>query len=146
MKIISVAGDRVVILVDGKDSQGQYTIMEATLPPNAGPPPHVHTREDESFTVLAGEVSFHLGDKTMVLKRGESLFAPRGIPHYFKSTGAQEAVLLEVALPAGIENFFAAVGKPLANRQDPPPPTGAADIQLMRKLAPDYGITILPPK
>jgi hypothetical protein len=41
MKIISVAGDRVAILLDGKDTNGQYTVMESTLPPNAGPPPHI---------------------------------------------------------------------------------------------------------
>ncbi len=33
MKIISVAGDRVAILLDGRDSNGQYTVMESTLPP-----------------------------------------------------------------------------------------------------------------
>jgi len=146
MKIISVAGDRVAILLEGKDTKGQYTVMESTLPPNAGPPPHVHTREDETFTVLAGEVTVHLGDKTILLKSGESLFAPRNIPHYFKNTGNREAVLLETAIPAGLEVFFAASGKPLATRQSPPQPPTAADIQLMRAIAPDYGITILTPK
>ena len=146
MKIISVAVDRVAILLDGKDSNGQYTVMESTLPPKAGPPPHVHTREDEAFLVLTGEVTFYLGDKTVVHHQGESLFAPRNIPHHFKNSGTGEAVLLETASPAGIEDFFIAAGKPLANRNDPPQPPTAADIQLMRKIAPDYGITILPPK
>jgi len=146
MKIISVAGDRVAILLEGKDTNGQYTVMESTLPPNAGPPPHVHTREDETFTVLTGEVTVHLGDKTILLKSGESLFAPRNIPHYFKNTGTREAVLLETAIPAGLEVFFADAGKPLATRQSPPQPPTVADIQHMRAIAPDYGITILPPK
>lgn len=137
MKIISVAGDRVAILLEGKDTNGQYTVMESTLPPNAGPPPHVHTREDETFTVLTGEVTVHLGDKTILLKSGESLFAPRNIPHYFKNTGTREAVLLETAIPAGLEVFFAAAGKPLATRQSPPQPPTAADIQHMRAIAPD---------
>ena len=89
MKVISVAGDRVAILLGGQDTNGQYTIMEAALPPNGGPPPHVHKREDESFMVLVGEVTFYLGDKTIVLHKGDSLFAPRDIPHYFKNTGTR---------------------------------------------------------
>ncbi|MBN8548682.1 MAG: cupin domain-containing protein [Deltaproteobacteria bacterium] len=146
MKIISVAGDRVAILLDGKDSNGQYTVMEATLPPKSGPPPHVHTREDEAFLVLTGEVTFYLGDKTILLKKGESLFAPRNIPHHFKNTGTEDAVLLETASPAGIEDFFVEAGKPLASRQDRPQPPTADDIKLMRTIASKYGLTILSPK
>jgi len=114
MKILSVAGDRVAILLDGAATNQKYTVMEATLPPKAGPPPHVHTREDEAFLVLAGEVTFYLGDKTIVRQKGESLFAPRNIPHHFKNTGTEDAVLLETASPAGIEDFFVAAGKVLA--------------------------------
>jgi len=121
-------------------------VMEATLPPKSGPPPHVHTREDEAFLVLAGEVTFYLGDKTIVRQKGESLFAPRNIPHHFKNTGTEDAVLLETASPAGIEDFFVAAGKVLASREDRPQPPTAADIQHMRAIAPDYGITILTPK
>jgi len=146
MKIISVAGDRVAILLDAKDTNGQYTVMEATLPPKSGRPPHVHSREDEAFLVLAGEVTFYLGDKTIVRQKGESLFAPRNIPHHFKNTGTEDAVLLETASPAGVEDFFEAAGKPLISRQDRPQPPTAEDIQHMRTIAPDYGITIFPPK
>ena len=146
MKIISVAGDRVAILLGGQDTNGQYTIMEAALPPKGGPPPHVHTREDESFMVLVGEVTFYLGDKTIVLHEGESLFAPRNIPHHFKNTGTGEAALLEIASPAGVEVFFEAAGQPLDSRDDQPQPPTPEDIQRMRAIAPDYGITILPPE
>jgi mannose-6-phosphate isomerase-like protein (cupin superfamily) len=146
MKILSVAGDRVVVLLDGDDTQGQYTVMEAMLPPGAGPPPHVHRREDETFAVLAGEVTFHIGDQTVVLRKGEFIFAPREIPHYFKNTGSQDAVLLETASPAGVERFFEAVAKPLATRQDRPQALTPEDISQMRALAPKFGITILGPK
>ncbi len=146
MKVLSVAGDRVAILLDGAATNQKYTVMEATLPPKSGPPPHVHTREDEAFLVLTGEVTFYLGDQTIVRQKGESLFAPRNIPHHFKNTGTEDAVLLETASPAGIEDFFEAAGKPLGSRQDRPQPPTPADIQHMRAIAPDYGITILPPK
>ncbi len=143
MKVLSVAGDRVAILLDGDSTNQRYTVMEATLPPGAGPPPHLHHNEDESFLVLHGEVTFFVGDTTKLLKKGESLFAPKGIRHYFKNTGAEEAVLLEIAIPAGIERFFAAAGHSLPDRNTPPLPLTAEDIAHMRAVAPSYGIEIL---
>jgi mannose-6-phosphate isomerase-like protein (cupin superfamily) len=62
--------------------------MEGVLRPGAGPPPHVHRREDEGFLVIVGEVTFFLGDEKFGLKPGEYLFAPPGIPHPFKNRGS----------------------------------------------------------
>jgi quercetin dioxygenase-like cupin family protein len=143
MKVFSVAGDRVAILLDGAATKQKYTIMEATLPPDAGPPPHVHHREDETISVLSGEITFFLGDTIKVLKAGEFIFAPRGIPHHFKNTGAEDAILLETASPAGIEVFFEAVGHPLSDRNAPPLARTSEDITRMVALAPSFGIDIL---
>ncbi len=146
MKTISVAGDRVTILLEGSDTQQQYTVMEATLPPGGGPPRHLHHREDETFLVLSGEVTFFVGDTVTVLKKGGFLFAPRGIPHHFRNTGSAEATLLETALPAGVEVFFAAAGKPLPDRNASPLPFSREDIAHMIAIAPSFGIEILPPQ
>ena len=143
MKVLSVAGDRVAILLDGTATNQKYTIMEATLPPNAGPPPHVHHREDETISVLAGEITFFLGETTKVLKKGEFILAPKGIPHHFKNTGSEDAILLETASPAGIELFFEAAGHLLLDRDTPPLPRTAEDIARMIAVAPSHGIDIL---
>lgn len=143
MKVISVAGDRVAILLSGADTNGAYVVMEATLPPNGGPPRHVHQREDETMFVLAGEITFYLGDTTRVLKKGDFIFAPRGIPHHFKNTGTEEAILLETASPAGIERYFESIGRQLKDRSSPPVPPTKEDIATMIATAPSYGIEIL---
>ncbi len=143
MKTISVAGDRVTILLAGGDTNNAYTIMEALLPPGGGPPPHIHHREDEGFLVMSGEVTFYLGEKPILLKAGEYLFAPRKIPHHFKNTGPTDALVFETATPAGIERFFEASGTPLQGRNDPPAPFTEDDIAHMIAIAPDYGIDIL---
>ena len=41
----------------GKDTHEAFTLMEFTLPPSFGPPPHIHRREDEGFYVLEGELN-----------------------------------------------------------------------------------------
>ena len=133
----------MTILVEGKDTAEAYAVFEATIPPGAGPPPHVHSREDETFQVLEGEITFYLADKVIVLKKGEFLFAPRGIPHYFKNTAGTHTVLLETASPAGMDRFIEAVGQPLPDRNASALPPTKAGVEQMLKRAPEFGITIL---
>lgn len=143
MRVLSVVGDRVAILLGGADTNQKYTILEATLPPNAGPPPHVHHREDETISVLSGEITFFLGSTTRIMKAGDFIFAPRGIPHHFQNTGSEDAILLETASPAGIELFFEAAGHVLPDRSSPPLPRTPEDITRMIAIAPSFGIEIL---
>lgn len=146
MKVISVAGDRVALLLDGEATSQAYVVMESTVPPGGGPPRHVHHREDELFLVLEGEVTFFIGDTTVTHTKGESIVAPKGVPHRFKNTGAAEATMLITAMPAGIEKFFEAAGHPLPDRTSPPVPPTRADIEHMIAIAPTFGIDILIPK
>ena len=47
------------------------------------PPPHVHSREDEFFYVLAGEMKVYVERRTFAVRAGECMFLPRGKPHAF---------------------------------------------------------------
>ena len=44
--------------------------MEAIVPPGGGPPPHIHSREEEGFYVLEGEITFQLGEERFVAVAG----------------------------------------------------------------------------
>lgn len=115
--------------------------FEATEPDGGGPPLHVHTREEEFFLVLEGEVSFYIGGRVTTLGPGGSAFVPRGVPHCFKNRSGRQAKLLVLFTPAGIEGFFE-YGAPL--------PGGAApsnDVLLRRldELAPEFGLQVLGP-
>lgn len=145
MRYLSVAGNALTILLDGKETGGAYTLMESIIPPGGGPPRHVHHREDEGFLVMSGEVTFYVGDETHVLKAGEYLFAPRDIPHRFVNTGPSEAIVLETAMPAGIENYFEEIGTPLSARNARVIPFSAEARNQMIAAAPKYGVEILIP-
>jgi quercetin dioxygenase-like cupin family protein len=145
MKVLSVAGDRVAILLDGASTAQKYTVMEAALAPGAGPPPHLHHNEDETFLVLSGEVTFFIGNSTTILRKGDFIFAPRKVAHHFKNSGSEEAILIEAAYPAGVERFFEAAGHPLPDRDASPVPLTPADIAHMIAIAPSFGIDILAP-
>ncbi len=146
MRYLSVAGNSLTILLDGGDTGGAYTLMESILPPGGGPPRHVHHREDEGFLVMAGEVTFHVGDEAFVRKEGQYLFAPRDIPHQFVNTGHSEAIVLETAMPSGIEIFFDEIGTPIPARNACMIPFSAEARARMIAAAPKYGVEILLPR
>jgi quercetin dioxygenase-like cupin family protein len=99
-------GDHYTFLVTGAESGGAYFAMEALVPPGGGPPPHIHTREDETFYLLEGNVEFLLGDRTVVAGPGDFVNVPRGTVHRFQNTGTETARLLLTFTPAGIEHWF----------------------------------------
>lgn len=57
-KRLNVLGDRQRILLTGKDTAGQYALIENYDPPGVSIPLHLHRNEDETFYVVSGEVDF----------------------------------------------------------------------------------------
>jgi mannose-6-phosphate isomerase-like protein (cupin superfamily) len=78
-------------------------IFETTI--QAGPPLHVHDREDGCFYVLDGELSVRCGGDAFDAPAGSFVFLPRRRPHRFWARD-QSARLLLIAVPGGIEDYF----------------------------------------
>ncbi len=72
-----------------------------------GPPLHKHLYQEEWFYVVEGRVAFQVGDQRMELRTGESVLAPRMIPHTFSSVSETPGHMLIGFTPAGkMEQFF----------------------------------------
>lgn len=99
-------GDHYTFLVTGEESGGAYFAMEALVPPGGGPPPHVHSREDETFYLLEGEIEFRLGDDTITAGSGDFVNVPKGKVHCFRNAGTATARTILTFTPAGMERFF----------------------------------------
>jgi quercetin dioxygenase-like cupin family protein len=112
-------GDHYTFLVTGDESGGAYFAMEALVPPGGGPPPHIHTREDETFYLLAGQLEFLLGDEVVVAGPGDFVNVPRGTVHRFRNTGAETARMILTFTPAGIERWFEETLERAPNEVDP---------------------------
>ena len=67
---VAVVGDVYRFLATGKDTNGKYALWEALVPPGGGPPPHVHSREEEGFYVLDGEITFTVNGERVVATAG----------------------------------------------------------------------------
>ena len=82
---------------------GALSVFETSI--GAGPPLHVHDREDECFYVLDGALSIRCGDDAFAAAAGSFVFLPRGRPHRFWAAGPPARLLL-IAVPGGIEDYF----------------------------------------
>jgi mannose-6-phosphate isomerase-like protein (cupin superfamily) len=123
-------------------------VLEITHHAPGGPARHLHHGEDEWFYVLEGAFAFEVGHpacagsgglsgrdpspapdpkpepETALLGPGDSLLAPRGIPHVWASVGPARGRLLIALLPAGrLEAFFVA-----ATAAHAVPPRDAPDL------------------
>ena len=99
-------GDIYTWLVTGEESGGAYFSMLATVPPNGGPPPHIHRDEDETFYVLEGAPTFRLGDERIVAGPGDFVNVPKGVLHCFRNFSDEPVKMVLTFTPAGIERFF----------------------------------------
>ena len=120
-------------------------MFEAVVSPGGGPPPHIHSREEESFYVLEGEITFQVGDQQIVAKVGTFANMPVGSLHSFKNCTDKPARMIISVAPAGLEKMFMEVGQPVAFGQQAPPPS-RAEIEKLLAVAPNYGIEIRLPQ
>lgn len=92
--------------ISSKDTDGQLSMFEYTGFGKTGPMLHVHLYQDEIFTVVEGEYRFVVGKNTHLLKAGQTIFLPRGIPHTWIQL-SDRGKMIYLLQPAGkMEEFF----------------------------------------
>ena len=141
-RTVAVVGDVYRFLATGEDTNGRYALWEAIVPPGGGPPPHVHSREEEGFFVLEGEITFTVNGERIVAKAGTFANMQVGTPHSFKNESDRPAKMLLSVAPAGLEQMFFEVGVPLAEGVTTAQPPTKDEIEKLLAVAPKYGIEI----
>jgi quercetin dioxygenase-like cupin family protein len=92
--------------VSGKDTAGQLYLFEHREMGKGGPPRHVHFTQDEWFYVMKGEFAFEVGERTLRLTAGETMFAPRNVPHGWACVSDEPGTLLTMVSPVGTFEEF----------------------------------------
>jgi mannose-6-phosphate isomerase-like protein (cupin superfamily) len=141
-RTVAVVGDVYRFLATGDDTNGRYAIWEALVPPGGGPPPHVHSREEEGFYILEGEITFTINGEPVVATPGMFANMPVGTPHSFKNESGRPAKMLISVAPAGLEDMFFEVGVQLADGATTALPPTMEEIEELLAVAPRYGIEI----
>ena len=141
-RTVSVVGDVYRFLATGADTNGTYALWDAIIPPGGGPPPHIHSREEEGFYVLEGEITFTINGEKVVATAGTFANMPVGTPHSFKNESNRPARMLISVAPAGLEKMFFEVGAPLAEGTTTALPPTKDEIEKLLAVAPRYGVEI----
>src|SRR3954467_410774 len=128
---IWMAGDTYTVKATAASTGGSLALLEASIPPGCGPPPHVQDGEDEAFYVLSGQLEISAGADTFVARAGDFVFIPRTTLHCFRNVGVDAARALILFAPAGFERYFREAGSAARPAEQAPPPS---DEDLRRAL------------
>jgi len=127
---------RIDAKVPPVDTTGDLYIIEHTDEAKGGPPRHVHHAQDEWFYVLEGGYRMEIGEERFDLGAGDSILAPREVPHVWAHVSEGKGRLIIAFQPAGqMESFLGA----LAEMGSAPAP------EVMAPLFASHGMTMLGP-
>jgi quercetin dioxygenase-like cupin family protein len=90
----------------GHETDASIMMFEETAPVGTKSTLHLHHDSDEVAWVLAGEITFRIGEEVSVGGPGACAFLPRNVPHAWKSTGSETARVLFLYTPATAGGFF----------------------------------------
>ena len=93
-------GERAALKLLGHDTNESIMLFEETVPPGTKSLFHLHRDSDEVAWVLAGEITFKIGDDVTVGGPGTCAFFPRNVPHAWKSSGSETGRVLFMYTPA----------------------------------------------
>ncbi|MBD1387423.1 cupin domain-containing protein [Mucilaginibacter rigui] len=144
---LSIAGGIYRILVSGKQTNGAFAVIEMSVPAGGGPGPHAHAGFQESFYVIEGEVEVKTEETTFTATKGAFVNIPLGgMVHCFKNKSANLAKLLCTVVPAGLEEMFMEIGKPVkAGEYIAPQPIDEETLKKFTAIAEKYGQKLFPP-
>jgi quercetin dioxygenase-like cupin family protein len=137
----SLFGDTYVVKAAGEETSGVLAVIEADLAPHSGGTPlHIKTLEDESYYVVAGTLTFRLGERTFDAPPGSFVHIPKGVVHTHWNATTAPVRLLGFPSPAGFELFFADLAELMASM-----PPGPPDMSRVAAVYEKYGLRVVGP-
>ncbi|MEM7769354.1 MAG: cupin domain-containing protein [Cyanobacteria bacterium P01_A01_bin.37] len=134
---VASAGSVYRYLAIGDETNGQYALFDNVLHPGDGAPLHAHSREEEAFYILEGEIVFYTQTQRIPASKGTFINMPTGVARGFRNETEQDARMLIIESPAGLENMFLEDGETIADSIDT-----ASNLEQIAcpKIAAEYGI------
>lgn len=148
---LPASGGRWITKTAGEQTEGRLLQLVGSERRGAAPPLHIHRDADQTFFVIAGEVTIFLGDERIEAGAGDFVLVPRGVSFGYLVRSEQAEFLVTFA-PAGIEGpsgigldgLFRQVGMPVVHGEAPPGPV-APDPEEFARTAALYGCEVVGP-
>lgn len=116
---VMLRGHPMTFLVTGEDTR-HTSMFDWTIPAGFATGLHVHRTQEETFYVLDGECTWHVGDEVIHARPGTFLFIPPGVPHDITNVSERPARVLMTVSPPGHERYFEELAQ-IAARGAPDP-------------------------
>jgi quercetin dioxygenase-like cupin family protein len=97
---IRVGEMSVTFLKTRHETDDAFDLFELTIPPFGRLPlPHIHRKYDETIFGVDGTMTWTLVDNSTEVRRGITLFIPRGTPHFYANRTHTAARILCLQTP-----------------------------------------------
>ena len=122
---VMLRGTKVRVLCTAADSVGAST-FEFDAVPGWDTGSHYHSKIEEQFYVIDGEMEIRAGDQVIHGRAGTFVSVPAGVAHAVANRSDRPSRMLLVATPPGHERYFAELAEILARPGAPDPDEIAA--------------------
>lgn len=126
------------------ETDGRFWLAHLTAAKGWGSPVHMHTREDETFLVIEGELRVKVGDMVTTVPAGSVAVLPRDIPHAYR-VDSDTARFHIVGTPGGFDEWFIKNGEAASSLTLPPPATEPPDYPAYVASLQEYGVQFIGP-
>ena len=138
-------GEEIIFKELQKEDGGDRLLVETFVTPGQGPVMHTHWLQDESLTVIKGQIGYEVkGQPVQFAGEGETVLFKRGVPHRFWNAGTEILHCRGWIKPANtivffLSSLYAAQNK--AGKGDPEPFDGA---YLIKRYSTEYDLPGIP--
>lgn len=132
---IDLGGFRMSVKATSDDTRGAFSLLEASEPPDFGPPLHIHRDADEAFFVVSGEYIIFVEGRDFTCPAGTFIYIPKGLVHGFR-VGKVASRKLNLYTPAAMIGYFDDLAAALK---------GGADERAVSEIAQRYSMEVVGP-
>jgi quercetin dioxygenase-like cupin family protein len=144
--IDSGQGEKIIFKEIIHEPDGEKVIADGFCAPKAGPPMHVHYKQDEGFKVIKGKMCYQIaGKQIQYLDEGQSVTFCRNTPHRFWNAGDEEMVISSWIKPANSIIFFLSTLYDARKKSGSHRPELFDAAYLTKRYKNEYALTELPP-
>ncbi len=135
-RTIDLGNFEMTVKASADETDRAFAVLEATEPPDFGPPLHIHNNAAETFYVLEGEYNIFLEGREYRCPAGSFIFIPQGVEHGFR-VGSTPSRKLNLYTPAAMVGYFDDLSNAIR--------VGQADPDVLGEIAVRHSVEVIGP-